>query len=133
MRPVMILLLAGLATGCMPAGEPAELSAEAQGELDAALAGRSAGPEVSCIPRRDVRDTRTIGDGAMLFESAGDVVYVNRPPGGCPTLRFGRAFRTTSTISQLCRGDIVTVFDPVSGVEFAGCSLGDFTPYRRLR
>ena len=133
MRPVMILLLAGFPAGCMPAEEPAELSADAQGELDAALAGRSAGPDVSCIPQRDVRNTRTIGDGAMLFRSAGDVVYVNRPPGGCPTLRFGRAFRTTSTISQLCRGDIVTVFDPVSGAEFAGCSLGDFTPYRRLR
>ena len=133
MRPVMILLLAGLAAGCMSADEPAELSAEAQGELDAALAGRSAGPDVSCIPQRDIRNSRTIGDSAMLFQSAGDVLYVNRPPGGCPTLRFGRAFRTTSTISQLCRGDIVTVFDPVSGAEFAGCSLGDFTPYRRLR
>jgi hypothetical protein len=36
-------------------------------------------------------------------------------------------------MSQLCRGDIVTVFDPISGVEFGGCSLGEFTPYRATR
>ena len=68
----------------------------------------------------------------MLFEGPGNVLWVNRPPGGCPTLAFGRAFRTRTPSSQLCRGDIVTVFDPVSGAEFAGCSLGDFVPYRRV-
>jgi hypothetical protein len=29
--------------------------------------------------------------------------------------------------------DIVTVVDPTSGTNYGGCSLGDFTPYRRAR
>jgi len=131
MKTVIALLLAASMAACMPAEEPADLSAESRAELDAELAGRSAGPDTSCIPVRDIRHTRTVGDGVMLFEGRGDVVWTNRAPGGCPVLRHGRAFRTSTTISQLCRGDIVTVFDPVSGAEFAGCSLGDFTPHRR--
>ena len=132
MKPVLMLLLSGLAAGCMAAADEAgELSAAAQSELDAALAGRSPGPAMSCIPQRDIRHTRTIADGVMLFEGPGDVVWVNRPGGGCGALRFGRAFRTRTPSSSLCRGDIVTVFDPVSGMEFAGCSLVDFVPYRR--
>ena len=131
MKRIMTLSFAGLAAGCMASDEPVELSQRAQSQLDEALAGRSAGPALTCVPQRELRNTRTIGEGVMLFEGPGDVLWVNRPPGGCPTLAFGRAFRTRTPSSQLCRGDIVTVFDPVSGTEFAGCSLGDFVPYRR--
>jgi hypothetical protein len=132
MTRIATLLLAGLAAGCMASDQPVELSERAQQRFDEALAGRSPGPAVTCVPQRGLRNTRTIGDGVMLFEGPGDVLWVNRPAGGCPTLALGRAFRTRTPSSQLCRGDIVTVFDPVSGAEFAGCSLGDFTPYRRL-
>ena len=73
----------------------------------------------------------TIGDQAILFEGTGDTLYLNRPAGGCSGLAEGRALVVRTTISQLCRGDIVTVLDPVSGVEYGGCGLGDFVPYRR--
>ena len=58
-------------------------------------------------------------------------VYVNRPSGGCVNLRSGYALRTSTTSTQLCRGEIATVFDPVSGAEWGSCALGDFVPYRR--
>ena len=132
MKRIATLLLAGLAAGCVAADESVELSEPAQSRLAEALAGRTAGPAVSCVPQRELRNTRTIGDGVMLFEGPGDVLWVNRGSGGCESLSFGRAFRTRTPSSQLCRGDIVTVFDPVSGIEFAGCSLGDFEPYRRV-
>jgi hypothetical protein len=38
-----------------------------------------------------------------------------------------------STNNQLCRGEIVQVFDPVNGIGFGSCSLGSFEPYRRRR
>ena len=63
----------------------------------------------------------------------GDVVYVNRGAGGCRALAFGRALRTRNPTGNLCSGDIVTAFEPVSGVEYGGCSLGEFVPYRRPR
>jgi hypothetical protein len=61
------------------------------------------------------------------------MIYVNRPAGGCPELRVGYALKTRTTSSQLCRGDIVEVFDPLNGFSSGACALGDFTPYRRLR
>jgi hypothetical protein len=132
MKRMMTLLMAGLAAACVAADEPVELSAATEAELAEALVGRTAGPPASCVIQRDIRHTRTVADGTMLFEGVGDVVWVNRPAGGCPALRFGRAFRTRTPSTRLCRGDIMTVFDPVSGVEFAGCSLADFVPYRRV-
>lgn len=134
MRSFATLLMAGLAAACVAAdesAEPAELSAAGQAELDEELVGRVAGPPVSCLHPRDIRHTRTIADGVMLFEGVGDVIWVNRPGRSCSALLFGRAFRTRTPDTRLCRGDIVTIFDPVSGAEFAGCALDEFVPYRR--
>lgn len=136
MKPAITLLVAALATACMSAGKPAEraeLSARAQARVDRALAGRTAGEAVTCIVQRDIRHSRTIADGIMLFEGPNDVLWVNRGSGGCSVLHYGRAFHTVTPSTSLCRGDIVTVFDPTSGIEFGGCSLDDFVPYRRLQ
>jgi uncharacterized protein DUF6491 len=130
MKPIAILLLAGLAGACAPQ-EPVEMSEADQSRLAEALAGRTPGPPVSCVSQRGLGSNRAIGDQAILFEATGDTVYVNRPAGGCPGLGFGRTLVIRTTISQLCRGDIVTVLDPVSGTEYGGCGLGDFIPYRR--
>jgi hypothetical protein len=130
MKHIATLGLACLALGCAPA-EPVEMSAGTQGRLDEALAGRVAGPPVDCVNSSELRSNRTFGDGAILFEARGDVLYLNQPPGGCGGLGPGRAFRTTTTVSRMCRGDIITVFEPVSGAEYGGCGLGEFVPYRR--
>ncbi len=98
-----------------------------------ALAGRSEGPAVSCINQRGLRGNRSLGEGVILFEGRGDTLYVNRPAAGCPVLDFGRALVTRTTSTQLCRGDIATVVDPISGFSHGSCALGDFTPYRRMR
>ena len=82
MKRIVTLLIAGLAAGCMASDEPVELTERAQSRLDEALAGRSAGAAVTCVPSRELRNTRTVGDGVMLFEAPGDVLWVNRPPGG---------------------------------------------------
>ena len=132
MKRLVTLGLACLALGCAPA-EPVEMSAQAQGRLDEALAGRVAGPPVDCVNSSELRGNRTFGDGAILFEARGDILYLNQPPGGCGGLGPGRAFRTTTTVARMCRGDIITVFEPVSGAEYGGCGLGDFVPYRRER
>lgn len=131
MKPSLTLLIAVLATACMSAGSPRELSAEGQARLDRALAGRTAGQAANCLVQRDIRETNTIADGIMLFEGLHDTIWVNRGNGSCSALRYGRAFHTVTPSTSLCSGDVVTVFDPSSGIEFGGCSLGEFVPYRR--
>ena len=140
MKTIILLSVAILVAGCTHGGGP-EASAGAQSQvakdeadLAAALSGRIAGPPQDCVSERDLGGNKSYGRGVILFsDRTDDVVYVNRPPTGCPDLNPGRALKTRTTSAQLCRGDIVLVFDPVSGMEFGGCALGEFTPYRRSR
>jgi hypothetical protein len=140
MKALFILLAAILIAGCAhdggvkAAGATQRKTAEGEGALAEALAGRVAGPPQDCISEPDLAGNQSFGRGVILFRSrTNDVLYVNRPPGGCVALNFGRAIKTTSPTTRLCRGDTVTVFDPVSGIEYGGCGLGEFTPYRSTR
>jgi hypothetical protein len=131
MKKLLLLPLAALSAACVPS-EPIELSAEEQTELAAELRGRTAGPTVSCVNQRDLRGNRSVGEGVILFDGPGDLIYVNRPAAGCPLLDSSRALVTRTTSTQLCRGDIATVIDPVTNFQYGACGLGDFTPYRRV-
>lgn len=139
MRRIIIISAAALASAACTYNASPEASAryaarqaDKAAELDEALSGRTAGEPVTCVNARDLGGNRSYGEGAILFRGrTNSVVYVNRPPAGCPDLDYGRALKIRTPSTQICRGDIVTVFDPVSRVEYGGCGLGDFTPYRR--
>ena len=134
MNKIVLISCAALAAGaCTPADPVATAQRIEAGEMQLAEAtrGRTAGEPVSCVNQRTLRGNRSAGEGAIIFDGPGNTLYVNRPPAGCPELNPGRALRTRTTSTQLCRGDIATVFDPVSGIEYGSCGLGDFTPYRR--
>jgi len=133
MRTFILLASACLAAGCTN-HEPVETAADDEAKLAAQLANYEPdGPPVSCVNMRDLDGNRSAGDAAIVFDGRSGRKWVNRPAGGCPSLEFGRALRTRTSSSQLCRGDIATVFDPVSGSDLGGCGLGDFEPYRRVR
>ena len=122
----------GLAVAGCAAQEPIESTPADEARLAAAIEGRVAGDPVSCVSMRDVRGNRSVGEGAIVFDSVGGgTIYVNRPPAGCPVMRSGYALRLQTTTAQLCRGDVVSVFDPVNGIDIGSCGLGEFTPYRR--
>jgi hypothetical protein len=134
MKKLILLAIIGAAAGCT-ANEPVQMSADDESRLNAELAGyEQAGPPVSCVSSRDIRGNRSAGEAAIIFQGATrNTLYVNRPAAGCPELGNGRALVTRTTTSQLCRGDIATVFDTASSMQYGGCGLGDFTPYRRVR
>jgi hypothetical protein len=124
-------IAAVLLSGCMTDEETA-LSTEGESRLAAELDGYvAAGPPVSCVRAQDMQGNRSVTGDAILFSGSGGRLWVNRTRGNCPSLEGGRSLRHTTTQSQLCSGDIVNVFDPATGVEYGGCSLGEFTPYRR--
>jgi hypothetical protein len=136
MKKLLSLSLVGLTAGCMMQ-EPLSPEMHAQTETLVAeeLQGFApAGPPRSCVRSVDLVGNRSAGEGAVIFRSRSrNLVYVNRPPGGCPIIRPGMALRTQTSGSQLCRGDIAEVFDPLSGFGRGACGLGVFEPYRRLR
>ena len=130
MKKIIALSLLPLA-GCM-AEPPMEMSVPAQSQLAAELQGRVAGSPQSCVPRRDLRGNRAVGQNAIIFNTTGrSLVYVN--DAACPELRPSYAMRTRSPSSQLCAGDIAEIFDPVNGFTVGACPLGRFTPYRLQR
>src|SRR5919202_1439665 len=109
MKQILGCALTALAlAGCTNAGPP-DPEAERRGaaELAAALDGfAQAGPPVSCVQMRDLRGNRSAGDAIVFEGQTSGTLYVNRPPGGCPSLDFGRVLVTRTSTSQLCRGDI---------------------------
>ena len=134
MKTLLALPLVSLTLGCM-AERPMEMSAAAQTQLAEELQGRvQAGPPQSCVSTRTLGGNRSVGEGAIIFRTTGsDLVYVNRPPAGCPEIGIGRAIRVRTTTTRLCAGDIAEIFDPIQNIGYGGCGLGEFTPYRRPR
>lgn len=136
MSKFIALAALALMTGCTAASadQRAQMRADSEAKLAAELRGyEQSGPPVSCVNQRDLGGNKSAGDDAIIFDGRNsNMLYVNRPSGGCPELQFGRALVTRTSISQLCRGDIAEVFDPVSRTTFGGCGLGDFTPYKRI-
>ena len=138
MRAILTLFAVVVVAACTHGGRPetgvrAQAKAtEDEAKLAAALNGRIAGPAQDCVNERDLGDNESYGGRVVVFRGpTDDVVYVNRPSAGCAGLDFGWALKIRTPAARLCRGDIATVFDPVSGTELGGCSLGKFTPYRR--
>ena len=120
-----------LAACAVSAGPHVESGPEAEARLEEALAGRTAGAPVACLQQREIRGRRAIDEQTILFEATGSVVYVNRTRNACAGLRPWHALRTRTLGTSVCEGDLVVPFDSTSGIEYGGCTLGEFTPYRR--
>ena len=131
MRAIPLLLTAAAMAGCATAPQSAQRSAEAQAELQQLLAGRVAGPAMTCLPSYRSGQMVVIDDNTLAFRD-GSRVYVNNLRGACSGL--GSGFYTLVTRSfggGLCRGDIADVADPSTGMVYGSCVIGDFVPYAR--
>ncbi len=131
-RSVLILLplLASCAMSESLAYREAQTAAY-NAELGKALAGKSAGKPQSCIRLRDTRSTQQIGDRTIMYEVSRKLTYRNDPVGGCFGLSRKDTLLTRTFGDELCRGDLVTPIDLISGSQSGSCILGDFVPYRR--
>ena len=128
MRHLILLASACLAAGCAT-DDPVETAAADEASLTAQLRGfEPDGPPVRCVSMRDLQGNESAGNSAIVFSGSGGRKWVNRPAAGCPDLGFSRALKTRTPSTRLCRGDIATVFDPVSGFAYGGCGLGEFEP-----
>lgn len=130
MRRALPLLLASLAIATTPA-----IAAKQSGEerLARALEGRIAGEPTDCINLRDIRSSRIIDDTAIVYEGPGNVLWVNRPRSGAESLDGWDVLVTNTHSSQLCRIDVVRLYDTNARMQTGAVFLGDFVPYRKPR
>jgi hypothetical protein len=131
MRKFTLLPLAALAACTASAGGQVEATPAEEAAFSAAIAGRTAGAPVACVRQRDLRNTRAAGPDTLLFDGPGGIVYVNRTKSSCPRIRPWHAILHRTSQTAMCTNELIRVFEPQSGIEFGGCTLGEFTPYRR--
>lgn len=119
-------LMAGVTAG---AGAASRLDPEAK--LAEALNGRTAGAPVDCLNLRDIRSSRIINRTAILYETSGGTIYVNRPESGRESLDDWDVLVTRPHMNRLCSIDVVDLYDPGARTQTGTVFLGEFVPYRK--
>ena len=135
MRSIPLLLIGAAIVGCATtAAQQPIRTAKAQQRYDQLLAGKVAGPPVSCLPTYHQDDMVVIDEQTVAFRQGSNRVYVNHMQGGCSNLGGSYALVTKQFGSaQLCRGDIGQVVDLTNHFTVGSCVFGDFVPYTRPR
>ncbi len=100
--------------------------------LTAVLAALAAAPVLAaepetrvCLDNRSIKATRFSPDQGYFARSGGR--WFQNRAGGCPLFAEGRSIQTISTASRLCNGDQVDIYQPVTGLVFGTCALGEWT------
>lgn len=84
----------------------------------------------SCVDLNRIREARVVDDRTIDFYLGGREVLRNTLPNSCPQLGFEKAFTYSTSLSQLCSVDIITVIIQGGGPRRgASCGLGAFVPY----
>jgi hypothetical protein len=88
------------------------------------------GDAVNCLPLSQIRETRVRDDRTIDFYTNGGKVYRNTLPYSCPELGAREGFSYSTSLSQLCSVDIITVLRQFGGMPQRGasCGLGKFQP-----
>jgi hypothetical protein len=132
MRSIPLLLIGAALAGCSTTAQPPAMrSAQSQAQFQRFLAGKVAGPPVSCLPSTRANDMTVIDEDTVIFRQSSSHIYVGHMAGGCNMLgQPGYALLTKQVGSSgLCHGDIASVVDTHSGFTVGSCVIGDFIPY----
>ena len=78
-----------------------------------------------CVNLRRLRESRVIDEHTIFFRGIGKTGYLNRFNGKCAGLVREERFSYSTTINQLCRGEILTVLDSF-GRSWGSCAIGEF-------
>ena len=132
MRSISLLLIGAALVGCSTAPPPTAMrTAEGQQQFERLLAGKVAGPPVSCLPAMRASDMRVIDEDTVIFRQSANHLYLGHMAGGCNMLGKGGYALVTRQFgtSGMCHGDIATVVDTHTGFTVGSCVVGDFVPY----
>ena len=141
MRGLVILGFAALLTGCM--STPERQARTERDEAAAVLAAdgssfgdgaRVTGAARSCVPLTQIRNSRVRSDRVIDFSTgAGRRAYRVVLDQRCPQLGFEQRFTYSTSLSQLCAQDIITVLHSPGVTRGASCGLAPFTPIELAR
>ncbi len=122
MRHYTALLLLALA-GCATTGDS---------PVDAAAAARLAqydrtGEKDTCLGLPRISQITAVDERTLLVRSGVSTWYVSDLPGRCSgVVSRGNRIEYTTSIGELCRGDILRIVDNGGGFLAGSCSMGSF-------
>lgn len=125
-----ICLTPMLLAACTGSYEPTPLTQKQATKLEEELAGKVAGEKVSCIDQRPQTNLTVISNNVLLYRVNKRLIYKNELMGSCNGLTFGDTLIVRVFGTQLCRGDLASSANLMSGMTTGSCALGDFIPYR---
>jgi hypothetical protein len=131
MRNAVRLLLGSLLIAGAAAGAGAAPRLDPEASLAKALNGRTAGAPVDCLNLRDIRSSRIIDRTAILYETNGGTIYLNRPDAGRESLDSWDVLVTRTHMNRLCSIDVVDLYDSGARMRTGAVFLGEFVPYRK--
>lgn len=129
MRKALFLAGALIAAVTVPAS--AAPPTEGEAKLAKLLEGRVAGEPTDCLLLRDVLSSRIIDETAIVYETRGGTLYVNRPDSGRESLDQWDTLVTDTQGSRLCDVDVVRLYDTSTRMTTGLVFLGDFVPYEK--
>ena len=133
MRPFSSLLIAAALVGTSAAAIAATPdNSKNEAKLAAALAGRVAGKPVDCINLRDVRSSQIIDRTAIVYDTGGGKLYVNRPRMAADSLDSDDILVTKTIGTDLCSLDTINLIDRASRFSHGFVGLGEFVPYTKV-
>lgn len=98
-------------------------------DRDQVPAATPTGAAVSCVPIRSLGNSEVRNDRVIDFMRSARKGYRVTLPDACPGLGFERAFSYATSLSQLCKQDIITVLRQGGGpMQGASCGLAEFQP-----
>jgi len=103
----------------------AVLSADGQTYGDGA---RLTGAPQSCVPLTAIRNSRVLSNRVIDFGNGHRWSYRVVLPQDCPNLGFEQRFTYSTSLSQLCATDIITVLQSPGISRGASCGLAPFQP-----
>lgn len=127
----MICFAAALTlAGCATASGDRELStraAERLAEFD------RTGEVESCLGLRRISQITPLDNHHFLVRAGLNDYYLNEVSGSCSgAARAGNRLQYTTSLSQLCRNEIITVVDNSNGFTVGSCGLGGFERLEKL-
>jgi hypothetical protein len=133
MRSISLLLLGATLVSCTATAEQPTRSPRGQQQYLSLLAGKTARPEISCLPNYSANDMTVIDGRTLAFRRGTGTVYVMHLTPGCEMVGGGTYALLSRQYggSGLCRGDIQQVIDTTNRITVGSCTVGAIIPYTR--
>jgi hypothetical protein len=132
MRGAVLLLLAATLASCTNAPPPGWYEARNQQELARLLAGKTAGPPISCLPSYNSNDMQIIDGRNVAFKLGSRTVYMMHLSPGCELLGGGGGYALLTHQfggMGMCEGDIARVIDTTSRTTVGSCGIERIVPF----